>query len=70
MYSCPPEVDDSIAPVSSLRCFPESPISSERTGESRSGRVYHLTVTAQDLAGNAVTGTADCTVPHDRVKEK
>jgi hypothetical protein len=37
----------------------------ERSGGSQSGRVYHLTVTAQDLAGNAVTGTATCIVPHD-----
>jgi hypothetical protein len=36
----------------------------------RSGRVYHLTVTAQDLAGNEVTGTATCIVPHDRGKGK
>ena len=38
----------------------------ERSGFSKSGRVYHLTVTAQDLAGNQVTGAASCTVPHDR----
>jgi hypothetical protein len=38
----------------------------ERSGDSESGRVYHLTVTAQDLAGNEVTGTATCIVPHDR----
>jgi hypothetical protein len=42
----------------------------ERSGSSRSGRVYHLTVTAQDLAGNAVTGTATCLVPHDKGEEK
>ena len=42
----------------------------ERSGASKSGRVYHLTVTAQDLAGNEVTGTATCTVPHDSGKEK
>jgi hypothetical protein len=42
----------------------------ERSGDSKSGRVYHLTVTAQDLAGNAVTATATCIVPHDRDKEK
>ena len=42
----------------------------ERSGGSESGRVYHLTVTAQDLAGNAVTGTATCIVPHDRGKGK
>jgi len=42
----------------------------ERSGGSESGRVYHLTVTAQDLAGNAVTGTASCIVPHDRGKGK
>ena len=42
----------------------------ERSGGSESGRVYQLTVTAQDLAGNAVTGTATCIVPHDRGKGK
>jgi hypothetical protein len=42
----------------------------ERSGDSPSGRVYHLTATARDLAGNAVTGTATCTVPHDKGKEK
>ena len=43
----------------------------ERSGDSKSGRIYHLTVTAQDLAGNAVSGTATCIVPHDdRDKEK
>ena len=40
----------------------------ERSGGSKSGRVYHLTVTARDLAGNEVTGTATCTVPHDRAR--
>jgi hypothetical protein len=38
----------------------------ERSSGSKSGRVYHLTVTARDLAGNEVTGTASCIVPHDR----
>jgi hypothetical protein len=43
----------------------------ERSGDSKSGRIYRLTATAQDLAGNAVTGTAACVVPHDdRDKEK
>ena len=42
----------------------------ERSGGSKSGRVYQLTVTAQDLAGNGVTGTATCTVPHDRGEGK
>jgi hypothetical protein len=42
----------------------------ERSGGSQSGRVYHLTVTAQDLAGNGVTGTATCIVPHDKGKGK
>ena len=40
----------------------------ERSGGSNSGRVYHLTVTARDLAGNEVTGTATCVVPHDKGK--
>jgi hypothetical protein len=38
----------------------------ERSGRSQSGGVYQLTITAQDLAGNEVTGTATCVVPHDR----
>ena len=42
----------------------------ERSGGHKAGRIYQLTVTAQDLAGNAVTGTATCTVPHDMGKEK
>ena len=42
----------------------------ERSGANKAGRVYQLTATAQDLAGNAVTGTAICTVPHDLGKEK
>ena len=37
----------------------------ERSGTSKSGRIYRLTVTAQDLAGNNVSGTATCIVPHD-----
>ena len=40
----------------------------ERSGGSNSGRVYHLTVTARDLAGNEATGTATCIVPHDKGK--
>ena len=42
----------------------------ERSGDSTSGRLYYLTVTARDLAGNEVTGTATCIVPHDRGKRK
>jgi hypothetical protein len=42
----------------------------ERSGGSKSGRTYDLTVTAQDLAGNTVTGSATCIVPHDRGKGK
>ena len=38
----------------------------ERSGGSKSGRVYHLTLTAKDKADNAVTETLTCTVPHDR----
>ena len=37
----------------------------EWSGASTAGRVYHLTATARDLAGNEVTGTANCIVPHD-----
>ena len=43
---------------------------SERSGTSKSGRVYQLTVKAQDLAGNEVTASATCVVPHDKGKEK
>jgi hypothetical protein len=41
----------------------------ERSGDSSSGRVYSLTVTAKDNADNAVTETVTCTVPHDRGKK-
>jgi hypothetical protein len=37
----------------------------ERSGGNKSGRIYRLDVTATDLAGNEVSGTATCTVPHD-----
>ena len=37
----------------------------ERSGGSKSGRVYQLTLTAKDNADNAVTETVTCTVPHD-----
>ena len=37
----------------------------ERLG-SGSGRVYTVTATAKDLAGNATTATATCAVAHDR----
>jgi hypothetical protein len=30
------------------------------------GRIYTLTATANDLAGNTATTTATCTVPHDQ----
>jgi hypothetical protein len=30
------------------------------------GRIYTLTATASDLAGNSSTVTATCTVPHDQ----
>src|SRR5688572_3983136 len=42
----------------------------ERSGGNKSGRVYQLTVTARDLAGNEVSGTATCAVPHDMGKDK
>jgi hypothetical protein len=42
----------------------------ERSGDSKSGRLYQLKVTAQDLAGNEVTGTATCSVPHDQANGK
>jgi hypothetical protein len=34
------------------------------------GRTYTLTATATDVAGNGVSSTATCTVPHDRAKPK
>jgi hypothetical protein len=37
----------------------------ERSGNGE-GRVYTLTATATDLAGNSTTSTARCTVPHDK----
>ena len=39
----------------------------ERLGNG-SGRVYTLTATASDLAGNSTTATATCIVPHDQGK--
>lgn len=41
----------------------------ERAGGNKAGRIYQLTVSAQDLAGNATTGTATCVVPHDKGKK-
>jgi hypothetical protein len=32
------------------------------------GRIYTLTATAKDLAGNVASGTGTCTVPHDQGK--
>lgn len=43
----------------------------ERSGDSKSGRIYQLTATARDLAGNTVSAMATCVVPHDdRDKER
>jgi phosphodiester glycosidase len=42
-------------------------LQAERLGTG-SGRVYTLRATATDLAGNMVTATATCTVPHDQSK--
>ena len=39
----------------------------ERSG-SGNGRVYTLTASASDLAGNSTTAIATCTVPHDQGK--
>lgn len=39
----------------------------ERAGNG-GGRVYNLTATASDLAGNTTTATASCIVPHDNGK--
>lgn len=40
----------------------------ERSGTG-SGRIYTITVTATDIAGNIATKTTTCTVPHDQVKD-
>jgi len=32
------------------------------------GRIYTLTTTAKDLAGNLASATSTCTVPHDQGK--
>jgi hypothetical protein len=42
-------------------------VRAERAG-SGSGRVYTITATASDLAGNTTTQTATCSVPHDSVR--
>jgi hypothetical protein len=39
----------------------------ERDGN---GRVYSLTATTADLAGNVATAMATCTVPHDQQKKQ
>ena len=38
-------------------------VRAERAGTG-SGRVYTITASASDLAGNQVTASATCTVPH------
>jgi hypothetical protein len=43
-------------------------LQADRLGKG-TGRVYTLTATAGDLAGNTATVTATCTVPHDQGKE-
>lgn len=40
----------------------------DRIGHSKTGRVYTITYSATDSAGNVGTGTATVTVPHDRRK--
>jgi hypothetical protein len=42
-------------------------LQADRLGNG-TGRVYTLTATANDLAGNTATVTATCTVPHDQGK--
>lgn len=39
----------------------------DRSGKAKD-RIYTLTATATDLAGNLATATATCTVPHDQGK--
>ncbi len=43
----------------------EVQLRAERSGNGP-GRVYTITATATDLAGNTATATATCTVPHDQ----
>ena len=40
-------------------------LQADRSGSGR-GRVYTLNATALDNAGNSVTATATCVVPHDQ----
>jgi len=42
-------------------------LQADRLGNGN-GRIYTLTATANDLAGNTTTTTATCTVPHDQGK--
>ena len=49
------------APVVQLRA--------ERLG-TLGDRIYTLTATAKDLAGNTATAKATCTVPHDQGSNK
>jgi hypothetical protein len=44
-------------------------VRAERSG-SGDGRIYTITASATDLAGNVTTATATCEVPHDRGKGK
>jgi hypothetical protein len=42
-------------------------LQADRLGNG-TGRIYTLTATTNDLAGNIATATATCTVPHDQGK--
>jgi len=43
-------------------------VRAERTGQRKEGRVYTVTYSATDAAGNQATATATVTVPHDQRK--
>ncbi len=44
----------------------EFSLRADRTGQRKEGRVYTVTYSATDVAGNRVTVTATVTVPHDQ----
>ena len=41
-------------------------VEASRRGDDRDGRLYRVTATVTDVAGNTTTATADIVVPHDR----
>ncbi|MCL6570536.1 MAG: DUF5011 domain-containing protein [Bacillus sp. (in: Bacteria)] len=69
----PSVVDDDVANDIQEAAFGENDtnflLRSERSGEG-TGRIYTITYTATDLAGNQTTATAVVEVPHDKGKKK